>query len=295
MTLRTLTALGAGALLAGAGGAGITSAFVNGHDSGTRAAAVAPASVRPVAATASTAKTVYEGAQDAVAYISATSDQGQATGSGFVVSTDGRIITNEHVIDGARSVTVKLGVNGKAQTATVIGADASKDLALLKIDPAGQKLKALSLDDSAALQVGDNAYAIGNPYGLDHTLTSGIVSALDRDIQAPDGTPIKNVIQTDAALNPGNSGGPLLDANGKVIGVNSQIATGGSSASGSEGGNVGIGFAIPSDTVKAFIAHPTTTPSTSAEAEQQASPWQQRGYGYGQQQGAPQLVLPGLP
>jgi putative serine protease PepD len=134
--------------------------------------------------------------------------------------------------------------------AQVLAADASKDLALLKVD--GTNLKHLDFGDSSSLQVGDDVYAIGNPYGLDHTLTSGIVSALDRQIQAPDGTAIDGAIQTDAALNPGNSGGPLLDADGHVVGVNSQIASSGS-GDGGEAGNVGIGFAIPSNTVKAVV------------------------------------------
>jgi putative serine protease PepD len=142
-------------------------------------------------------------------------------------------------------------------------------------------------------------FAIGNPYGLDHTLTSGIVSALDRDIQAPDGTPITGAVQTDAALNPGNSGGPLLDASGKVVGVNSQIATSGSS-SGGESGNVGIGFAIPAKTVQAFVANPTSSSSTQATQGQgqgqQVDPYGQPADPYGQQQQdqqVPQLVLPG--
>jgi putative serine protease PepD len=267
-----LAALGACALIAGAGGAGIAAVVVDGHGSSSAATAAAPdaGGSRPVAqTTSSTAKDVYNDAKDSVAYISAQTAQGTATGSGFVVSSDGKIITNEHVVDGATSVTVKLGVNGKAQTAQVLGADASKDLALLKVDPGSTKLHALSFDDSSKVQVGDNVYAIGNPYGLDHTLTSGIVSALNRDIQAPSGATISGAIQTDAALNPGNSGGPLLDADGKVIGVNSQIATSGSSDSGGEPGNVGIGFAIPSKEVEAFVANPTTSGGTTDQQGQQ--------------------------
>ena len=230
-----LAALGACALIAGAGGAGVAAVVVDGHGSSSAATtAAAPAdrgTVRPVAETTdSTAKSVYDGAKDAVVYISAQTGQGTATGSGFVISTDGKIITNQHVVDGATSVTVKIGTDGKEQTAQVLGADASKDLALLKVDPGSTKLHALSFGDSSNLQVGDNVYAIGNPYGLDHTLTSGIVSALNRDIQAPSGATIPGAIQTDAALNPGNSGGALLDADGKVVGVNSQIASSGSSS-----------------------------------------------------------------
>lgn len=303
-----LAAIGACALIAGAGGAGVAAVVVDGHSSPSTASAAAPASsnsTRPVAESDNTAKQVYNEAKDSVAYIQAETGQGTATGSGFVVSSDGKIITNEHVVDGAQSVTVKLGVNGEAQTAQVLAADASKDLALLKIDATG--LKALPLGDSSSLQVGDNVYAIGNPYGLDHTLTSGIVSALDRDIDAPDGTPIKGAIQTDAALNPGNSGGALIDADGNVVGVNSQIASAGSSGGG-EAGNVGIGFAIPSNTVKAFIENPTSS-SGSAQGQtqqQQVDPYGQQQdpqgqqvdpYGDGQQdqqqQDVPELVLPG--
>jgi len=270
--------LGACALIAGAGGAGVAAVVVDGHGSSpTTTAAADRGTVQPVAETTpSTAKAVYDDAKDAVAYISAQTAQGTATGSGFVVSTDGKIITNEHVVEGATSVTVKLGVGGKAQTAQVLGADASKDLALLKVDAGSTKLHALSFGDSSNLQVGDNVYAIGNPYGLDHTLTSGIVSALDRDIQAPDGTTIAGAIQTDAALNPGNSGGPLLDADGKVVGVNSQIASSGSSAGG-EAGNVGIGFAIPSTLVQAFAENPTSTSSGDAQQSQSQSQSQQGG------------------
>jgi putative serine protease PepD len=292
-----LVAFGACALIAGAGGT--SAAFVvNDHRGNAPAAAVAPVSgsVQPVAeTTASTAKNVYNSSKAAVAYISAQTAQGTATGSGFVVSSDGKIITNEHVVDGATSVTVKLGTAGKTQTATVLAADASKDLALLKVD--ATHLPALSFGTSASLQIGDNVYAIGNPYGLDHTLTSGIVSALDRDIQAPDGTPINGVVQTDAALNPGNSGGPLLDASGKVVGVNSQIASSGSST-GATGGNVGIGFAIPAKTVQAFVAHPTSS-ATTADTQQQGQGGQQPVDPYGQQtdpynqQQGPQLVAPG--
>ena len=150
-----------------------------------------------------------------------------------------------------------------------------------------RKLKPLSFADSSKVEVGDEVFAIGNPYGLDHTLTSGIVSALDRDIDAPDGTPIKDVVQTDAALNPGNSGGALIDSSGQVIGVNSQIAS--ASSSGSEAGNVGIGFAIPSNTVKAFVENPTSSSETGQTQQQQQGqsqqqlPQQSDPYGQGQQ------------
>jgi putative serine protease PepD len=293
-----LAAFGACAVLAGAGGAGAAAVVLDGHGTSTTAAATtarpAQGATRPVVeTTASTAKSVYDDAKDAVAYISAQTAQGTATGSGFVVSSDGKIITNEHVVDGATQVTVKLGTSTQSQPATVLAADASKDLALLKVN--ATNLHALSFGASSSLQIGDNVYAIGNPYGLDHTLTSGIVSALNRDIQAPDGTPITGAVQTDAALNPGNSGGPLLDASGKVVGVNSQIATSGSGGGG-QSGNVGIGFAIPSKTVQAFVANPTSSASTQATQGGQGR--QVDPYGgqqvdpYGQQQQVPQFVLP---
>jgi putative serine protease PepD len=233
------------ALALGAGGAIAHEAL---DSSPSAAGTQTTASARPIAAN-STPSTIYDGAKDAVAYIVADTPQGQATGSGFVVSKDGLIVTNDHVVDGASRVQVSVGTSKQTQEATVVGADRSRDLALLKVD--GHDLKALSLGDSSSVGVGDATYAIGNPFGLDHTFTTGIVSALNRDLQAPDGTKISGAIQTDAAINPGNSGGPLLDADGKVIGVNSQIATG--STNGAEGGSVGIGFAIPASTVKAFI------------------------------------------
>jgi putative serine protease PepD len=282
-----LAAIGACALIAGAGGAAVAAVAVDGHGSSSpSAASAAPASsptTRPVSSGNMTAKQVYNEAKDSVAYIQAQTSQGTATGSGFVVTADGKIITNEHVVDGAQTVTVKLGVNGRAQTAQVLAADASKDLALLKIDQSN--LKPLSFADSSRVEVGDNVFAIGNPYGLDHTLTSGIVSALDRDIDAPDGTPIKDVIQTDAALNPGNSGGALIDSSGQVIGVNSQIAS--ASSTESEAGNVGIGFAIPSNTVKAFVENPTSSSETGQQSQSQQGQSQQ-GQSQQQQQ-VPQL------
>lgn len=298
MTLPSkLAAVGACALIAGAGGAGVAAVATNGHGGSGTATAAAPSesgTPQPVSekATNNTAKAVYDDAKDAVTYISAQTGQGTATGSGFVVSSDGKIITNEHVVDGATAVTVKLGTGGKTLSAQVVAADASKDLALLKVD--GTDLPHLDLGDSSGLTVGDDVYAIGNPYGLDHTLTSGIVSALNREIEAPDGTPITGAIQTDAALNPGNSGGPLLDADGEVIGVNSQIASTGSSSG--EAGNVGIGFAIPAKTVSAFIANPTSSSSATQSQQQQGQPvdpsQQQQGQGqqadpYGQQQSDP--------
>jgi S1-C subfamily serine protease len=173
--------------------------------------------------------------------------QGVSTGSGFVIDKKGDIVTNSHVVNGASQITVRFG-NGRDIKATLVGKDVSTDLALLHIDPSAAKLHPLPLGDSSKVSVGDPAIAIGNPFGFDRTVTSGIVSALQRQIDAPNNFTINNVIQTDAAINPGNSGGPLLNAEGQVIGINSQIATGGNG-----NGNVGIGFAIPINTVKAAI------------------------------------------
>jgi len=176
------------------------------------------------------------------------SQQSEATGTGFVIDTEGHILTNDHVVAGASTVTVTLG-NASPTQATVLGTDPSNDLALLKIDPSGQQLKPLQLGDSKTAQVGDPVLAIGNPFGLDRTLTTGVVSALARQIQAPNGFTIDHVIQTDASINPGNSGGPLIDASGRVIGITSQIETGGSGSN----GNIGIGFAVPIDTAKLLL------------------------------------------
>jgi putative serine protease PepD len=174
------------------------------------------------------------------------------TGSGIVLSTSGLILTNDHVVERAGTITVSLdGASGQTRQASVIAADPSHDLALLKISPSGLTLHPLSLANSSATQVGDPAYAIGNPFGLNWTLTTGVVSALNRQIKAPDEATISHVIQTDAALNPGNSGGPLINASGAVIGVNSQIAS--ASTSGGQGGSTGVGFAISSNTVKSFL------------------------------------------
>ncbi len=173
--------------------------------------------------------------------------RGVATGSGFVIRRDGTILTNQHVVEGARRVTVQFA-DKKTATARIVGQDRSTDLAVLRVDTSGLDLHPLQLGDSKAAQVGDPTIAIGNPFGLERTLTTGVISAVQRRIKAPNGFAIDNVLQTDAAINPGNSGGPLLDAAGRVIGINSQIETGGAGT-----GNVGIGFAVPIDTAKQII------------------------------------------
>ena len=173
--------------------------------------------------------------------------RGEATGSGFVLNNDGYIATNAHVVSGARNVQVRFG-EGKNVPAKIVGTDPSTDLAVIKVDPSKVKLTPVALGDSRSVQVGDPLVAIGNPLGFEDTVTTGIVSALGRNIQAPNDFTIDHAIQTDAAINPGNSGGPLLDSRGRVIGINSQIATSGGSK-----GNVGIGFAIPIDLAKQVI------------------------------------------
>ena len=173
---------------------------------------------------------------------------GEATGSGFVIDKTGTILTNAHVVNGASTVTVQFE-DKQSVDAKVLGKDESTDLALLAFNPEGLSLVPLTLGSSKAVQVGDPAIAIGNPFGLERTLTTGVISAVQRTIQAPNSFEIDDVLQTDAPINPGNSGGPLIDATGKVIGINSQIATGGSGSNGS----VGIGFAVPIDTAKTII------------------------------------------
>jgi S1-C subfamily serine protease len=224
-----------------------------------RQAPISQASTNPAAATSGrTVQDIYRNEGRGVVYIQSQGvsggtdvfgqqQQGTATGSGFVVDKDGTIVTNAHVVDGASKVTVSLEEGGDAIDAKVLGVDNDSDVAVLKIDPNGKNLTVLPLGNSSKLVVGDPVVAIGNPFGLQRTVTTGIVSALQRQVDAPSGFPISNVIQTDAAINPGNSGGPLLDASGRVIGINSQIATGGGQ------GSVGIGFAVPINTVKDLL------------------------------------------
>jgi S1-C subfamily serine protease len=170
--------------------------------------------------------------------------ESQAQGSGFVIDSDGHIVTNEHVVDNADSVSVRFW-NGNTYKASVVGSDQSTDLAVIKVDAPESVLHPVTFGDSSKVRVGDAVVAIGSPFGLEETLTGGIVSAVHRQMQAPNNFTINDSIQTDAAINHGNSGGPLLDSSAQVIGVNAQIA-------GQTGANVGIGFAIPSDTVKSI-------------------------------------------
>jgi len=234
------------ALVAGGAGAAVDRLFtshntnlVSTHSSISRA----PDSIAGIAARVS----------PSVVSIDAQTPQGGDTGSGFFIQSDGTILTNNHVIEGAvtsgGSITVNL-VNGKSYPATVMGRDGSYDLAVLKIDVTDSP--ALQLGNSDTIQVGDSVIAIGSPLGLAGTVTSGIISAKDRPVTSGGGTgqnSFINALQTDAAINPGNSGGPLVDANGAVIGVNSAIASLGSNFA-SQSGSIGLGFAIPINQAK---------------------------------------------
>jgi putative serine protease PepD len=207
-----------------------------------------------VASTGLTATQVYQRDSAGVVSIKAVTQNGEDSGTGIVLNQQGLILTNDHVIAGATSLTVNAGgATSTTRPATIVGEEANSDLALIHVDPSGLGLKPLKLVSSSSVQVGDSVYAIGNPYGLEETLTRGIVSALDREISAPDGAKISSAIQTDAALNPGNSGGPLLNQQGDVVGVNSQIASDAANVAGSQPGSTGVGFAISSNTVAQVV------------------------------------------
>jgi putative serine protease PepD len=189
---------------------------------------------------------IYEAASPAVVSIRATN----GSGTGFLVDANGTVVTNDHVVENAQRVQVRFGRDGGTIEADVLGVDPSSDIAVISIPktkiPKG--VEPLQFADSRNVRVGDSVIAIGNPFDLDRTATQGIVSALGRDIEAPNHYTINNVIQTDAPINPGNSGGPLLDDSAHVIGVNSQIATSGTSQ-----GNLGIGFAVPANTARQVV------------------------------------------
>ena len=251
---------GAAAVALLGGGAG---AFAVHAVDGTGAETVREVTVAaqsPVAETASSSvSAVYRKAYRGVVEITVTTDastpspfgapgsqQAQAQGSGFVLDTTGHVVTNQHVVDGATEISVRLW-DGSSYSARVVGTDASTDLAVLEVDAPAAKLHPLTLGSSASLEVGDGVIAIGSPFGLEETVTSGIVSALHRQITAPNEFSIDDAIQTDAAINHGNSGGPLLDTLGRVVGVNSQIESDG-------GGSDGVGFAVPADTIRTVAA-----------------------------------------
>lgn len=178
-------------------------------------------------------------------YFSVVPEEG--AGSGFVLDTSGNILTNYHVVEGAQQITVSFGGSGKAFPATVVGADPRNDLAVLRVDAPAESLQPVELGSSHDLQVGQWAIAIGNPFGqFDRTLTTGVISALNRTLEGEDSRTITGVIQTDAAINRGNSGGPLLDSSGRVIGINSAIFS-------PTGSSAGVGFAVPVDTIKRVL------------------------------------------
>jgi putative serine protease PepD len=246
--------LSVAALAGGAGGAVVAS--TKGADGGAATVTTTTASgsggTAAVASSTTTTTTgtvgeIYRSTAPGVVDLVVGSGQSQAEGSGFVVDAKGDIVTNAHVIEGASTITVTFGDGTKAK-ASVVGADATTDLAVVRVTGvSAAKLHPLTLADSDDVSVGDGVLAIGSPYGLSETLTTGIVSALDRTITSPSGATIGGAIQTDAAINHGNSGGPLIDTDGKVIGVNAQIES-------DSDGNTGVGFAIPSDTVRTVAA-----------------------------------------
>jgi S1-C subfamily serine protease len=259
------SALLGGAVVAAFGAIAIAAGWIQ-ADSGGSTVTVSQPLAAPVAAKdegdANLVNQIYRRDGQGVAFISAEIGGGEsqglspfgepegggtATGSGFLIDTEGHIVTNNHVVAEADKVEVKLGASDKTYNAEVVGTDPATDVALLKVDAPADTLHPLALGDSSEVEVGESVVAIGNPFGLDRTVTAGIVSAIQRQIQAPNGFSISHVIQTDAAINPGNSGGPLIDSQGRVIGINSQIQTGGGQ------GNVGIGFAVPINTASEVV------------------------------------------
>jgi putative serine protease PepD len=255
-SLLTLTAaVVAGALIGAGGGAGTYAALSHGNTK-TVVRQVTVGDSQPAASTSglsvnSIYKLAYRGVVE-VKVSSQSSDpfggtrQQAAEGSGFVYDTAGHVITNQHVVDGATSVRVTFW-NGRTYAARVVGKDPSTDLAVLDVDAPSTSFYPLTIGDSSKVQVGDNVVAIGAPFGLAETVTAGIVSALHRQMTSPNNFSIDDSIQTDAAINHGNSGGPLLDAQGHVIGVNAQIES-------DSGGSDGVGFAIPSNTIKSIAS-----------------------------------------
>ena len=240
---RALAVAAAAALLATGALAGVT--LLDDEASDSRTASLPAAGGR---LPANRINEIYDQVSDGVVSVQVARSGSAASGTGFVVDADGTIVTNAHVIGQAEQAQVRFDDNGRAVPARVLGTDPSSDLAVLSVDRnSAPRLRVLPLADSGKVRVGDTAVAIGYPLGLDRTATAGIISGLGREITAPNGFTIEEVIQTDAPINPGNSGGPLLDASGRVIGVNSQIATAGSQ------GNVGIGFAVPSNTVRDLV------------------------------------------
>jgi putative serine protease PepD len=228
----------------GAGGGAVAYSIFTDHGN-TVVRQVTVQNAQPVASgTPLSVNSIYQRAYRGVVEITVRTAGGSAEGSGFVYDSSGRIVTNQHVVDGAQSISVRFW-NGKTYSAQLVGSDSSTDLAVIKVNAPDSQLYPLTLGSSSKLAVGDAVVAIGSPFGLEETVTSGIVSALHRSIDSPANFAISDTIQTDAAINHGNSGGPLLNAQGQVIGVNAQIRS-------DSGDNAGVGFAIPSDTVSSI-------------------------------------------
>jgi S1-C subfamily serine protease len=243
-SLKVAAALVAAVALGAGGG---VAAYALAGDSATQTIVrqVTVTNSEPANSSVLSVSSLYDRVHKGVVTVKVTTAQGDALGSGFVVDTQGHIVTNDHVVDGASSISVEFE-DGATYDATLVGADASTDVAVIKVDAPSSELTPLQLGDSSSVGVGDAVVAIGSPLGLDETVTSGIVSALHRTITSPNNFSIPDAIQTDAAINHGNSGGPLLDLEGRVIGINSQIES-------DSGGNDGIGFAVPSNTVKSVV------------------------------------------
>lgn len=221
----------------GAVGAGVALELGEDSEGGTTTT-----TAQPVARTASAISAVYDRVKDGVVEVTTAAGPGGATGSGFVIDEEGHIVTNQHVVAGAESVNVRFS-DGSEADAEVVGTDPSTDIAVLDVDRPAAQLTPLRFAANGTLRVGDPVIAIGSPFGLEGTLTSGVISALGREIESPNGFTIENAVQTDAALNQGNSGGPVLDSEGRVIGVAAQIRS-------ESGGSDGIGYAIPGDTAQ---------------------------------------------
>jgi 2-alkenal reductase len=188
---------------------------------------------------------LYDRVSPSVVFVAVTTSAGSGSGSGFVLDREGRIVTNNHVVEGAERILVTFA-NGSSFEAELIGADPDSDLAVIQIQAPESLLQPVELADSDALRVGQRAIAVGNPFGLEQTMTAGIVSALGRVVRQDSGFSLPQLVQTDAAINPGNSGGPLLDARGRVIGVTTLIFS-------SSGSSSGVGFAVPVNTVKRVV------------------------------------------
>jgi putative serine protease PepD len=253
LLLRRIAPIGAALALGGGAGAAIY-ASATGSDSGSTTSTVvasvpAQPTVQTVASATNTLTQIYKNAAPGVVDITVTQNnssgfvpgggQSQAEGTGFVIDASGDIVTNAHVVDGATSIKVRFQ-NGKTAKATLVGADDSTDIAVIKVSVDSAQLHPLTFGTSKTVEVGQEVAAIGSPFGLPETMTAGIISAVNRTITAPNNYSISGAIQTDAAINHGNSGGPLLNMNGEVIGVNAQIES-------DSGGNDGVGFAIPAD------------------------------------------------